>query len=120
MNHISITGNLGKDPEMKFTPTGRKVTTFSVANNRRWTDDKGEKHEETTWLNIEAWNGLGETCAKYLQKGRKVLVEGRIDVRPYTDKDGARRDWVCITASNVEFLDAPRSETPPTNEDVPF
>lgn len=123
MNHIAIIGNLGKDPESRFTPTGKRATTFSVAINHRWTDSEGQKKEDTTWVNVECWNGLGENCAKFLAKGRKVLVEGRLSIRPYEDKEGAKRDWVTIVASNVEFLDAPRTEAAapqqPT-ENIPF
>ena len=123
MNHLTITGNLGKDPTTRYTPNGKKVCSFSVASNRHWNDGEGERHEETTWFNVEAWNGLGEVCQKYLAKGRRVLVEGRLTIRPYTAQDEQQRTWVAVVASNVEFLDAPRNQeqTPaPEEEQIPF
>ena len=125
MNNITITGNLGKDPQTRYTPTGRKITSFSVAVDRQWKDAEGEKKEEVTWLNVETWNGLGEVCEKYLCKGRRVLVNGRLSIRPYTDQEGQSRLWVAVVASNVEFLDGPRqqenrAEGEVISEDLPF
>lgn len=123
MNHIVISGNLGKDPSTRYSPNGKKICSFSVAVNRHWTSDDGEKHEETTWFNVECWNGLAEVCQQYLAKGRRVLVEGRLSIRPYTDQDGQKRTWVSLGATNVEFLDAPRNQesTPePVEENIPF
>lgn len=128
MNQITITGNLGKDPQLRYTPTGRKVTNFSVAVDRTWKNANGEKQEEVTWFNVEAWNGLGDVCGQYLCKGRRVLVSGRLSIRPYLDQEGNSRQWVTIVAGNVEFLDGPRTEQEeqiddepmPETEDVPF
>ena len=101
MNKIIIIGNLGRDPELNYTPSGTAVTKFSVADSRRWRDKQsGEQREETTWFNIVAWDQQAETCNQYLHKGSKVFIEGRMTSRKYTDKDGNER-----TAWDVRLLD---------------
>src|SRR5690348_10468208 len=92
LNKIMLIGNLGRDPEMSYTPSGSAVTKFSVAVNRRSKDRQtGENRDETTWFNVVAWERLAETCNQYLHKGSKVYLEGRMTSRKYTDKDGIER-----------------------------
>ena len=102
--HIVIVGNLGSDPEMRFTPAGVPVTSFSVAVNRRWTDGNGEQKEKTTWFRVTAWRKLAELCNQYLSKGRLVLVEGEIDATAWLDNQGNPRATLELTARNVRFL----------------
>ena len=87
MNKILIIGNLGSDPEMRYTPTGNTVTSFTVATNRRYKTADGENREETEWFRGSAWNRLAETCNQYLQRGSKIYVEGRLSSRTYTGND---------------------------------
>lgn len=102
--HVLI-GNLGSDPEMRYTPTGQAVCSFSVAVNRRWTDAQGQSHDETTWYRVSTWGKLAETCSQYLAKGRMVLVEGdRIKVNPYLNREGQAAASLEITAQTVKFL----------------
>lgn len=105
LNKAMIIGNLGRDPEMRFTPNGNPVTTFSVATNRRWTNAEGERQEETEWFNVECWNRLAETCNQFLNKGRRVYVEGRLRTRSWEGQDGVRRYRTEIVANSVLFLD---------------
>jgi single-strand DNA-binding protein len=111
MDKITIIGNLGKDPEMRFTPSGQPVTSFSVASNRKYTNNSGEAVKETTWFRISAWGKLAETCNQYLKKGRLVYVEGRLTPdkntggpRVWTRQDGSPAASFEVTAACVEFL----------------
>ena len=108
---ITIIGNLGRDPEMRFVPSGSPVTNFSVASNRKYTDSEGELVEETGWFRVSTWNRLAEVCHEYLSKGARVLVEGRLKIDPatggpriWTDNDGHPRASFEITAQTVQFL----------------
>jgi single-strand DNA-binding protein len=106
MNKIMLIGNLGKDPELNYTPSGTALTKFTMAVNRRTRDrESGEKRDETTWFNIVAWNQLAETCNQYLHKGSKVFIEGRMTSRKFTDKDGNERTAWEVTANEMEMLD---------------
>jgi len=105
-----IVGNLGNDPEMRYTPSGVPVTSFSVAVNKRWTDQNGDLQEKTTWFRVTAWRKLAEQCAQYLHKGRLVLVEGDIDASAWTGQDGQPRATLELTARVVRFLGS-RGET---------
>jgi single-strand DNA-binding protein len=106
MNKIMLIGNLGKDPEMSYTPSGKAITKFSLAVNRRMRDaESGERREETTWFNIVVWDRLAETCNSYLHKGSKVFIEGRMTSRKFTDKDGIERTFWDVTATEMEMLD---------------
>jgi single-strand DNA-binding protein len=105
-----LIGNLGKDPELNYTPSGTAITKFTMAVNRRMRDrESGEKRDETTWFNIVAWNQLAETCNQYLHKGSKVYVEGRMTSRKFTDKDGNERTAWEVTINEMEMLD-PRGQ----------
>ena len=86
LNRVQLIGRLGKDPESKFTPTGRKVTHFSIAVSNYWKSKEGESKEYTEWVNVEAWGRLGEVCGDYLKKGSLVFVEGRLKTDRYEDK----------------------------------
>jgi single-strand DNA-binding protein len=107
---VILIGNLGRDPEMRYTPSGQPVTSFSVASNRSYTGSNGEKVDETIWFRVTAWGKQAETCNQYLRKGSKVLVEGRLT----PDKNGGPRIWTKqdgtsgasfeVTASTVRFL----------------
>jgi single-strand DNA-binding protein len=108
---ITIVGNLGRDPEMRYTPQGTPVTNFSVATNRKWTNADGTPGEETTWFRVSAWGRTAEVCNQYLSKGRQVLVEGQLRPDPetggprvWTGNDGIARASFEITARTVRFL----------------
>ncbi len=110
---LIIVGNLGTDPEMRYTPSGQAVTSFSVATNRRWTDGQGQQQEETVWFRVSVWGRQAETCNQYLGKGQKVLLEGRLTPdketggpRIWTDQNGKPRASYEITAFEVRFLSA--------------
>ena len=104
MNKIIVIGNLGRDPEMRYTPNGQSVTSFSVASNRRYTTAAGERREETEWFNVAAWGRLGELCNQYLTKGRQVYVEGRLRSRSYQGQDGQQRFVNEISLTDIQFL----------------
>lgn len=110
---IVIVGNLGRDPEMRYTPAGKAVTNFSVATNRKYTGSNGEKVDETVWWRVSVWGKQAESCNQYLSKGRKVLVEGRLTADPktggpriWTDNSGEKRASFEISAITVQFLSA--------------
>jgi single-strand DNA-binding protein len=99
-----IVGHLGRDPELRYTPGGQPVCSFSVATNRSWTDQNGQPQEKTTWFRVTAWGKLGELCNQYLAKGRLVLCEGEIDASAWQGNDGEPRASLELTARNVRFL----------------
>ena len=108
---LTIVGHLGRDPEMRYTPSGQAVTNFSVATSRRWTTNDGQQQEETVWFRVSVWGKLAETCNQYLAKGRLVLCEGRLTVdketggpRVWTDQSGKPRASYEMTAFEVKFL----------------
>ena len=103
-NKIMVIGNLGRDPEMRYTPNGQSVTSFSVASNRTYTTSAGERREETEWFNVSAWGKLGDLCNQYLNKGRQVYVEGRLSSRSYQGQDGQMRFVNEINLTDVQFL----------------
>ncbi len=104
MNKIIVIGNLGRDPEMRYTPSGQSVTSFSIASNRRYTTASGEQREETEWFNVNAWGRMAELCNQYLTKGRQVYVEGRLHSRTYEGRDGQMRFVNEINLTDVQFL----------------
>ncbi len=99
-----IIGHLGRDPEMRYTPSGRPVTTFSLATSRSWKTAKGERRSETEWFNIVAWGGLAEVCNDYLTKGQQIYIEGRLQTRNWDDDDGNRRSSVEVVAKEMIML----------------
>jgi len=104
MNKIMLIGNLGRDPEMNYTPSGVAVTKFSLAVNRITKSSTGEKEKETEWFNIVAWRQLAEICNNYLHKGDKVYIDGRLQQRKYTDKTGVERWMTEVIANDMEML----------------
>lgn len=103
-NKTIVVGHLGRDPELRFTPSGQQVCSFSVATSRSWTDQSGQPQEKTTWFRVTAWGKLGELCHQYLTKGRLVLVEGEVDASAWTSQTGELRASLEINARNVRFL----------------
>lgn len=139
VNKVILIGNLGKDPEVRFTTNGRAVARFPIATSEVWNDANGNRQERTEWHNIIVWGKQGETCAQYLAKGRQVFVEGSIRSRSYDDKSGNKRYVTEIVAQRVRFLGggggtrvAPEaegeaqsessasSEAPSLDDDIPF
>ena len=136
LNKVMLIGNLGKDPEVRFTGTGRAVARFPLATSEVWNDAEGQRQERTEWHNVVVWGKQAETCGQYLAKGRQVFVEGSIRTRQYDDKEGNRRYITEIVAMRVQFLggrgvEAPRGATaadvPPVgapaaseDDDIPF
>src|SRR4030043_141111 len=128
LNKVMIIGNLGRDPEMRYTPAGKPVTTFSVATSRTWNTAEGEKRVETEWFNVVAWSSLAEICKQYLAKGQQVYIEGRLQTRHWDDSEGNKHTSVEIVASEMIILGERRdssestaSETETVDEDeFPF
>jgi single-strand DNA-binding protein len=104
LNKVQIIGHLGRDPEMRYTPSGRPVTTFTVAVSRSWNTVDGERHNETEWFNIVAWGNLAEICKQYLNKGQQVYIEGRLQTRRWDDKEGAKHTSVEVVANEMMML----------------
>lgn len=130
-----VVGHLGRDPELRFTPAGQQVCSFSVATTRSWTDQGGQQQEKTTWFRVTAWGKLGELCHQYLSKGRLVLVEGEVDASAWTAQTGEARASLELNARNVRFLGgrdggggggmggarpSVNMEPPIEEEDIPF
>jgi len=111
LNRVQLIGRLGKDPETKFTPTGKKVTHFSLAVSQRW-KTSGETKEFTEWVNVEAWGRLGEVCQEYLMKGSLVYLEGRLKTEKYEDKGGETRYYTKVVALSLQFLESKEKEEP--------
>jgi single-strand DNA-binding protein len=106
VNRVTLIGRLGQDPELRYTTGGAPVVRFSLATSDNWSDkSSGEKKEKTQWHNVVAWSKLAEICSQYLAKGRQVYVDGRIEYREYTDKDGNKRKITEIIARDVQILD---------------
>ncbi|MFC1914533.1 single-stranded DNA-binding protein [Chloroflexota bacterium] len=105
LNKVIIIGNVGSDPEMRFTPGGKPVTSFSVATNWMYTTPEGERRQETEWFNIVAWNRLAEQCNQFLGKGRLVYAEGRLHTRTWDGQDGQQHSRAEVIANRVVFLD---------------
>ncbi len=139
INKAILIGNLGSDPEVRYTPSGVAVANFNIATSEEWNDkDTGEKKERTEWHRIVAWRKLGEICGEYLSKGQQVYVEGRIQTNAWEDKEGNKRYTTEIVANTVQFLgrrdtaNTARSQDPPVadfsgaptqgpdDDDIPF
>jgi single-strand DNA-binding protein len=111
LNRVQLIGYLGKDPESKYTPTGKRVAQFSVAISNRWKSREGDAKEYTEWVNIEAWGRLGEICQEYLKKGSLIFVEGRLKTDRYEEK-GENRYFTKVVALSLQFLDRKPAEEP--------
>ena len=104
LNKVMIIGHLGRDPEMRYTPNGRPVTSFSVATSRTWTSAEGDRREETEWFNVVAWGNLAEICKAHLTKGQQVYVEGRLQTRGWEDEDGKKHFRTELVANEMILL----------------
>lgn len=104
VNRVIVVGNLGRDPEVRFSGSSQAVANFSVATSEKWKDKSGQMQERTEWHRVVAWGKLGELCGQHLKKGRTAYVEGRLQTREWQDKDGGKRTATEIVASNVVFL----------------
>lgn len=111
LNKIFILGNVVKNPESRSTPSGQTVATFSIATNRMWTDKQGQKQKKAEFHNIVAWGKLGEICAQYLEKGKLVFIEGRIETRSWDAPDGTKKYRTEVIAENMQM--GPRSSGAP-------
>ena len=142
VNKVILIGNLGKDPEVRFTNNGRAVARFPIATSEVWTDQGGSRQERTEWHNIVVWGKQAEHCGQYLAKGRQIYVEGSIRTRSYDDKSGTKRYVTEIVAQRIQFLGggggtrlAPQADgghaedmspagsfggQPPSDDDIPF
>lgn len=108
LNKVMIIGRLGRDPEMRYTPSGKPVTTFSVATHRSWNTSEGERRTETEWFNVVAWGNLAEICKEYLAKNRLVYIEGRLQTRHWDDAEGNKHTSIEIVANEMIMLDERR------------
>ncbi len=104
VNKVILVGNLGRDPELRYIPSGQAVANFTLATNDRWRDKEGNNQERTEWHRIVVWGKSAENCAQYLQKGRSVYIEGRLQTREWEDKDGNKRQTTETIAQTVQFL----------------
>lgn len=128
LNKVMIIGNLGTDPEMRFTPNGNPVTSFRIATGRSYTSPEGERKQETEWFDVVTWNRLAETCNQFLTKGKRAYVEGRLRTRSWEGQDGQKHSRIEIIANTVLFLDRQATATVPEEatsaevepEDIPF
>lgn len=118
LNRVQLIGNLGRDPETRYTPSGKKVCNFSLAVNRRFKSSEGEIKESTDWFNLEAWGRLGEFCQEYLSKGRLVYIEGRLHTDRY-EQGGETRYFTKVVIGNMQILDRKPEEEPVEETDEP-
>ena len=122
LNKVILIGNVGNDPEMRYTPDGKPVTSFNLAVSRRYTTREGERREETEWFTVVTWNRLAETCNQFLARGRRAYVEGRLRSRVWEGQDGQKRFRNEVIANKVVFLDrqpvAPASEEGAQEEEI--
>ncbi len=136
VNKVILVGNLGRDPELRYTQGGQAVANFTLATNERWRDKDGNNQERTEWHRIVVWGKSAENCAQYLQKGRSAYVEGRLQTREWEDKEGNKRQTTEVVAQVVQFLGgrgggggssgggpsggSGPDESPPPGDDIPF
>ena len=138
VNKVILIGNLGRDPELRYTQSGQAVVNFSIATTENWKNKEGGKEESTEWHRIVAWGRTAEICAEYLSKGRPVYIEGRLQTREWENKEGQKQRTTEITAQTVQFLGSPRDRQsggggpsasegsgqsqppPPSDDDIPF
>jgi single-strand DNA-binding protein len=119
LNKVMIIGHLGRDPEMRYTPSGKPVTTFTVATSRLWKSADGEQHSETEWFNVVAWGSLAERCKNYLSKSQQVYVEGRLQTRRWDDNEGNKHTSIEIVANEMLMLGERRDTYVPNNGEAP-
>jgi single-strand DNA-binding protein len=117
LNKVMIIGRVGRDPEMRYTPSGRPVTTFSIGTSRTWNTADGERRTETEWFNVVAWSNLAEICKQYLHKDRLVYIEGRLQTRHWDDQEGNKHSAIEIVANEMIMLDDRREGGPPSLEE---
>ncbi len=104
LNKVTLIGNLGRDPELRYTANGRPVANFTLATNESWTNREGEREERTEWHRIVAWGKLAEICAEHLSKGKQVYIEGRIQTRDWEDREGNKRRTTEVVADTIQFV----------------
>jgi len=104
VNKVILVGRLGRDPEVRYTPSGTAVANFSIATSEQWTNKDGEKQERTEWHKIVAWRRLGEICGEYLHKGSQIYIEGRLQTRDWEDRDGNKRYTTEVIAQTMQML----------------
>ena len=117
LNKVLLIGRLGRNPEMRYTPSGRPVTTFSIATSRSWNTSDGERRSETEWFNIVAWSSLAEICKQLLTKGQQVYIEGRLQTRRWEDSEGNKHSATEVVANEMIILGERRGETESVEED---
>ena len=127
LNKVMIIGNLGRDPEMRYTPSGKPVTSFSLASSRSWVSSDGERREETEWFNVVAWGNLAEICNQHLNKGQQVYIEGRLQTRSWEDDNGQRHfrtevvaNEMIILGSRVRYNNSSRDRSYDAADEEPF
>lgn len=124
LSKVILVGNLGSDPEMRYTPNGKAVTSFNIATNRRYSTSGGESKEETDWFRVSVWGKQAEQCNQFLSKGKQVYVEGRLHARSWEGQDGQMRTSLEVTADRVLFLGRALAAIPEEGdlepEDLPF
>ena len=118
LNKVMVIGHLGRDPEMRYTPSGRPVTTFTMAVSRSWNTADGERRSETEWFNIVAWGNLAEICKQYLYKGQQVYIEGRLQTRRWEDKEGQKHTSVEVVANEMMMLGERRDNSSQSQEET--
>jgi single-strand DNA-binding protein len=104
LNKVMVIGHAGRDPEMRYIPSGKPVTSFSVATSRSWTNSEGERRQETEWFNVVAWGNLAEICKQHIRKGQQVYVEGRLQTRSWEDHEGKKRFRTELVANEMILL----------------
>ena len=119
VNKVILVGNLGKDPELRYTASGTAVVTFSLATTERYKDRDGAQQEKTEWHNIVAWRQLAEICGKYLHKGKQIFIEGKIQTRSYDDRDGNKRYITEIVADQMQMLGRAGEDSGRSSQTIP-
>ena len=119
LNKIMVIGRLGRDPEMRYTPSGRPVTSFTVATSRSWNTSEGERRVETEWFNVVAWGNLAEICKQHLTKGQQVYIEGRLQTRNWDDAEGNKHTSVEIVANEMIMLSERREAEGTSDAEAP-
>ena len=119
LNKVMLIGNLGRDPEMRYTPNGKPVTAFSVAVNRSWTTAEGERREDTEWFNVVAWGELAERSNKFLRKGDRVYIEGRLQTRSWEGADGQKHSRTEVVVNELLMLDGRTREEDSAHGEMP-